>query len=218
MFRRLAVDALGTEHYAPGRWPHETHDALEGRGLAGAVAPKERDDLILTDAERDIVQHVALAIERIDCIDLDDRRRRDGCALYSRRRGPDRAVAEVHPLQLRVRADLRGSALGDHAALVHRRDAIGKLEHAVHVVLDQQDRHLRHEALDQPRDALALGRGEPDQRLVEQQHARSRRQRNADLEQPLPTVGQARHGHLLEAFESKEADQRVGLDADLRQR
>ena len=218
MFRRFAVDALGTEQHAPGRRPHETHDALEGGSLAGAVAPKERDDLILTDTERDIVQHVALAVERIDRVDIDDRRRSDGFAFDSRRRSPDRAVAEVYPLQLRVRADLRGSTLGDHAALVHRRDAIGKLEHAVHVVLDQQDSHLRHEALDQPRDALALGRGEPDQRLVEEQHARSRRQRNADLEQPLPTVGQTRHGRLLEAFESKEADQRVGLDADLRQR
>ena len=218
LLRSFAVDALGAEQHASGGRPDETHDALEGRRLAGAVAAEERHDLVLADAKRDVVQHVALAVERIDRVDLDDRRRVHFRALDPRCGRPDRAVAEIHALQLGVGAHLARSAFGDHASLVHRGDAIGKLEDAIHVVLDEQDRHLRHEAADKARDPLALAGGEPDQRLVEQQHARSRRERNADLEQALAAVGQAGGRYALQALESEEADERCGLRGDLAER
>jgi hypothetical protein len=48
------------------------------------------------------VQHVTLAVERIDRFDLDDRCRRDAGALDICRRRPNRTVAEiVRSVQLR---------------------------------------------------------------------------------------------------------------------
>ena len=49
--------------------------------------------------------------------------------------------------------------------------ASAEREDAVDVVLDQQHRQVGRDALDELTDALALGRGQPGQRLVEQQHA-----------------------------------------------
>jgi hypothetical protein len=54
-----ARDLVGSEpgdvfaaqaHMAPSG-PHDAHDRPQGRGLAGAVAPDERDDLALADTD-----------------------------------------------------------------------------------------------------------------------------------------------------------------------
>jgi hypothetical protein len=70
--------------------------------FAGAVAPEKCDDFVFANAKRNIVQHVTLAVERIDRFDLDDRCRRDAGALDICRRRPNRTVAEiVRSVQLR---------------------------------------------------------------------------------------------------------------------
>jgi hypothetical protein len=58
--------------------------------------------------------------------------------------------------------------------------------------------------LDQVRDALALGGGEPGERLVQQQHLRLGAERDAEIDQPLPAIGQFAALDLLDAFEAEK--------------
>ena len=48
-------------------------------------------------------------------------------------------VAEIRGAHVAIGADRLGVAAGDHASVDEHRDAIGELEHRVHVVLDEQD-------------------------------------------------------------------------------
>ena len=66
----------------------------------------------------------------------------------------------------------------------------GEVEHQVHVVLDQQHRHIRRQRGHGLQQFLALARRHAGHRLVEQQHARLAGQRNRDLQQPALAVGQ----------------------------
>src|SRR4029453_5810190 len=70
----------------------------------------------------------------------------------------------------------------------------------------------------QPRDALALSRGESDERLIEQQYTWSCRKGNTELDQSLCPVGQSQTPHPLEPFESEEARQHRAFISDLRER
>src|SRR5438067_13529113 len=112
------------------------------------------------------MQDMALAVEGVDRIDLGDRRRGHRRVIDSPRRRPYCAVAQVDALQLGVAAYLAWRAFGDHPTLIHGGDAISELEHPIHVVLDEQDRHLRHEASNQRRDPFALRSRESDQWFV----------------------------------------------------
>ena len=89
-------------------------------------------------------------------------------------------------------------------------------EHAVDVVLDDQDRNIGGDVLDEVRDALALGGGKARQRLVQQQHLRLGAERDAEIDQPLPAIGQFAALDGLDAFEAEEFDQLRGLGVDLR--
>ena len=91
---------------------------------------------------------------------------------------------------------------------------VGELEHPVDVVLDQQHRQIRRDALDDGADAFALGGGEAGQRLVEQQHARRGGERHAHVEQALAAIGQHAGFGLLDAGEAEIADGGVGLVVD----
>src|SRR5713101_796113 len=51
----------------------QAHHALEGRGLAGAVAPKQGHHLARSQLERDLVEDMALAIEGVDAGDAEHR-------------------------------------------------------------------------------------------------------------------------------------------------
>ena len=64
---------------------------------------------------------------------------------------------------------------------------------------------LRRHALDEVRHALALGRREARQRLVEQEHLRLGAERDAEVDQPLAAIGQLAALDLLDAFEAEEA-------------
>ena len=59
---------------------HQTRQCLQQRGLAGAVAPQQRDDLAFAHVERRVVENMALAVERIDAL-----RRRRICAVWPAR-------------------------------------------------------------------------------------------------------------------------------------
>ena len=60
---------------------------LEQCRLAGAVAAEQCDDLVLVHVERDVVEDVALAVEGVDLVDAEQRRRRRRGARLGRQRG-----------------------------------------------------------------------------------------------------------------------------------
>ena len=47
------------------------HDGEDGRGLAGAVAAEQADDLALPHGQRDAVQDVAVAVVGVDVLELE---------------------------------------------------------------------------------------------------------------------------------------------------
>src|SRR5262249_40889078 len=49
---------------------HHAHQALECRALAGAVAAKQRHDLVALDAQRDVEQDVRIAVVAVQPLDL----------------------------------------------------------------------------------------------------------------------------------------------------
>ena len=83
-------------------------------------------------------------------------------------------------------------------------------------MLDEEHRHVRRDALDDVADALALGGGEPGERLVEQQQPRLRREREAHVEEALPAIGERAGLGLLDAGDAEIADERRGLALDRR--
>ena len=87
------------------------------------------------------------------------------------RRGQSRAgFAEVR-LDDALRCAYRlGRAVGDHAPLGHDDDAVGVAHHHFHVVLDEEERRAarRAQPLDVVEQAIAEGRVDAGQRLVEQ--------------------------------------------------
>ena len=95
----------------------------------------------LVHREIDGLQHRAAAIASGQVAGLQQHRSMGmGDALDRRRRGL-RAVpggAEIGRDHVGVGCDLRRLAVGDHAALVQHRDAVGDRQHAVDIVLDQQ--------------------------------------------------------------------------------
>ncbi len=70
---RLAVEALAGEADLAGDADHHVADRAQQRGLAGAVRAEQRGDAALGDAERHAVQHMRLAIGRIEVLDLQQR-------------------------------------------------------------------------------------------------------------------------------------------------
>ena len=54
----------------------------------------------------------------------------------------------------------------------------------------------------------------PGQRLVQQQHLRLGAERDAEIDQPLPAIGQFAALDGLDAFEAEEFDQLRGLGVD----
>ena len=192
---------------------HQAGERLQQRRLAGAVAAEQRHDLALAHVERRVVEDVALAVEGVDALEAQHLAlaRRMRAAAGDRRR----AGAGIDLLHARVGAHLVGRAGHQHLALVHHGDALREAEHAVDVVLDDQHRDVGGDVLDQVGDALALGRREAGERLVEQQHLRLGAERDAEIDQALPAIGELAALDVLDAFEAEEADQLRGLGVDL---
>ena len=126
------------------------------------------------------------------------------------------AGSGIDLLHAAVAAHRVGRAGHQHFALVHHGDGLREAEHAIDVVLDDQHRNVRSHVLDQVGHPLALGGGEPRQRLVEQQHLWLGAERDAEIDQPLPAIGQFAALDLLDAFETQEFDEFGGLGVNFR--
>ena len=100
-----------------------------------------------------------------------------------------------------VAADLGRSALDDLAAVVHHRHETGHRERDVHVVLDQDQRHVGRQPEQELRQPLSLSEREAGRGLVEQHQLGLDGARHAHLELSLLTVGEI-------------ADVRLGLVAE----
>ena len=123
--------------------------------------------------------------------------------------------ADIDLLHPRARTRILDRSVDEHLSLVHHRDGVRDLEHAVDVVLHEQHRHVRGDALDDVADALALGGREPRERLVQQQNPRLRRKREAHVEEALPAIGERARLGPLDAGHAQIADDRRGLGFDL---
>ena len=91
-----------------------------------------------------------------------------------------------------------------------------EVEDEVHVVLDQQHRHVGRQRGDDVEDLLALALGHAGDRLVEQQHARPAGERGGDLEQAALAVGELGDRLVLHVVEVELAQQRVARRRDAR--
>ena len=67
------ISSLSAELDRSVRGRRDADQRLEQRRLAGAVAAQQRDDLVLVQREVDVVEDVALAVERIDIVDRQQR-------------------------------------------------------------------------------------------------------------------------------------------------
>ena len=105
----------------------QADQAAHGRGLAGAVAAEHGDDLAFVHLERDAMQDVALAVERMDVVGAQD--------------GGHSIDPQIGGAHFRIGGDRVRRAFGQHAALVEHGDALRDAEHDIHVVLDEQDAH-----------------------------------------------------------------------------
>jgi hypothetical protein len=69
LVRRQPTQILATKVDIAAPQGQEAHDALDRRGLAGAIATNQADDLVSPDIERNAVQNVgraAIGVDRID--------------------------------------------------------------------------------------------------------------------------------------------------------
>ena len=63
--RRQALNGLAAKTYAPlCEWHHADYDFQRG-GLAGAIAPQQRDQFAVVDLQGHALQHMALAVVRM---------------------------------------------------------------------------------------------------------------------------------------------------------
>ena len=204
----------GDPDRARSGWSDADH-RLQQRRLAGAVAAKQCHDFVLAHVERDGVEDVALAIEGVDLIDHQERRRlgRRGARLGGERRG---AGADIDLAHLGVVAGILGGAVDQHTPFVHDGDMVGDLEHPVDVVLDEQHGNFRGDGRQQRGDARALGGGESGERLVQQQDSRPCRNGETHVEQALPAVGERACFRLFDAAEAEKVDKPGSLLVHLR--
>jgi hypothetical protein len=161
------------------------------------------------------VQDVALAVECVDALEAKDRRGTGADILAAAVLDFGHAGAGVDLLHFLVGAHGLGRAGHQHFALVHDRDGVGKAEHAIDIVLDDQHRNVGGDVLDEVRHPLALGGGKACQRLVQQQHLRLGAERDAEVHQPLPAIGEFTALDSLDSLQAQEFDQLRGLGVDV---
>src|ERR1700704_6738845 len=66
---RLIRNIPALEHDAAGALLDQADDGTKGRGLAGAVAPEQRDHLAIADFKRDIEQDVRGTVMTVEPLD-----------------------------------------------------------------------------------------------------------------------------------------------------
>src|SRR6266478_5230049 len=104
--------------------------------------------------------------------------------------GPLAATAEIDLEDTRIALDLLDWPLAQHGPLVEHGDLAGDLPHELHVVLDDENRAVRGDRLEQLTRARGLFVGHPGDRLIDQQELRILRDHHADLEPLLFAVRQ----------------------------
>src|SRR3954454_4423768 len=114
------------------------------------------------------------------------------------------APPEIELVHELAGTDLAGRALQQQLSLVEHGDALGDGQRDVHVVLDDDQGHLRIELEEHPRQHDPLGPREPGGRLVEHEQPRLGSQREADLELALLAVRQ-RGGDGVHALPEADA-------------
>src|ERR1700757_5137254 len=100
------------------------------------------------------------------------------------------AASQISVDHDRIILDLRARAGRKHPAVAQDGDDLARRKHHVHVVLDQQDRQILRQPVDQTDQELAFLRRCPCGRLLHQQNLRFSAQGDRHLELPLLTVGE----------------------------
>src|SRR5215470_11939569 len=118
-------------------------------------------------------------------------------------------LPEIDRLDARIARDLLGRAVDEQGTVDQHRDAVGEREYDVHVVLDQEHRHVGRQRRDRRQDLVALVLGHAGGRLVEQQHARAAGDGERNLDQALLAVGQ-----IAGAFVHHVGEVEAGKDLD----
>jgi hypothetical protein len=109
--RRLAAErAAGQRDGPPPRPQHGRPAVRSKRRLAATVGPDDRDDLALADRQREVVQHLDLAVADGQIPDLEQAHA--GTPRYAAEHG-------------RIALHIGRRAVGDHAAFVEHRHPVG---------------------------------------------------------------------------------------------
>jgi hypothetical protein len=169
--RRQPGNAATGELDRAGARFQQSRNGLEQRRFARAIAPEQRNDFALPHFEACVMQDVALAVESVHLFKAQQLRPFASSARHASRDWR-RALAGVHLLNALVGAGLGRGAIHQDAALIHHCHLMGKAEYAVDVMLDDQHRDVAGDRLHQARNPFALGRRQPRQRFVHQQHLR----------------------------------------------
>ena len=110
-----------------------------------------------------------------------------------------------------------GRAVGDLLAVVEHDDAVGKVHHHAHIVLDQRDRRaaLLVHVDDEAAHVLLLLEVHAGHRLVEQQQRRLHGERAAELDALLQAIGQLADRRAADVLDFEEVDDLLDLLAML---
>src|SRR6266403_2062654 len=101
------------------------------------------------------------------------------------------SVAKINLPGARIGDHLGARTLDDDFAVVQYRDALGKCQRRVHIVLDHHDGHIARDGVEQRAYPLSLGLRKAGERLVEQQDSRLLGERHRELE-PAPLAAASR--------------------------
>ncbi len=106
------------------------------------------------------------------------------------RRSGIEGLAEIDRLDARIARHLVGGAVDEQRAVHQHGDAVGEGEDEIHVVLDQQHRHVLRQRRHRLQDLVALVLGDAGGGLVEEEHVGPAGDGERDLEQALLAVRQ----------------------------
>src|SRR5205807_10130115 len=174
-------------------------------------AAEQSYDLALAHVERGVVQDMALAVEGVDALEAQDRHGARADVFAAGVLDLGQAGTGIDLLHAAIGAHGLGRAGHQYFALAHHGDGAGEAEHAVDVMLDDQDRNVGGDVFDEVRHALAFGGGKARQWFIEQDHLRLGAERNAEIDQPLPAIGEFAALDGLDAFKAEEFYQLRGL-------
>src|SRR5271169_977649 len=110
--------------------------------------------------------------------------------------------AKIDLPRARISDHFGAGTFDDHLAKMQKRDAIGKVERGIHVVLDHYYGYVARNSLKKFAHVLPFVNGKPGKRLIEQQDFRILRQRHGDLDAAPFTVGGLRQRPVRDVIES----------------